>query len=99
MFIDIDTKRLFLKCMDQSDRVFIFEAFQNDFINKYLYGKEPMTDIQEADELISFYTMEEPRNQNRWVMIEKTNNNKIGTCGFHLWDKEKNDIEIGFELV
>ena len=99
MFIDIETKRLSLKCIDQSDRDFIFQEFQNDFINKYLYDQEPMTDIHEADDLIDFYTMNEPRNQNRWVIIEKNSKNKIGTCGFHLWNREKHEVEIGFELL
>ena len=46
MFVNIETKRLLLKCVDQSDREFIFEEFQNDSINKYLYDEEPMTDIE-----------------------------------------------------
>ncbi len=99
MFTDIDTNRLRLKCIDESDREFIFEEFQNDFINKYLFDQEPMIDIKEADDLIEFYTMKEPREQNRWVLIDKISKNKIGTCGFHLWEREKNEVEIGFELM
>jgi len=99
MFVNIETKRLLLKCVDQSDREFIFEEFQNDFINRYLFDEEPMTDIEQADDLIEFYNMKEPRNQNRWVLINKLENKKMGTCGFHLWDKEKNEVEIGFELM
>ena len=99
MFTDIETKRLVLKCIDQSDRDFIFEEYQNDFITKYQYDEEPMTDIKEADDLIEFYRMKEPRNQNRWVRIDKDRKNKMGSCGFHLWDKERNKVEIGFELV
>jgi len=99
MFKDIETKRLILKCIDQSDRDFIFEEYQNEFITRYQYDEEPMTDIKEADELIEFYNMKEPRNQNRWVIIDKNGKNKMGTCGFHLWDREKNEVEIGFELT
>ena len=54
MFVNIETQRLLLKCVDQGDREFIFEEFQNDFINKYLYDEEPMTDIEQADDLIEF---------------------------------------------
>jgi len=99
VFVNIETERLHLACIDQSDREFIFEEFQNDFINQYLYDAEPMTDIEQADDLIDFYTMQEPRNQNRWVLIHKLENKKMGTCGFHFWDREKNKIEIGFELM
>jgi len=99
MFENIETKRLLLKCVDQSDREFIFEEFQNNFINKYLYDAEPMTEIKQADDLFEFYNMREPRNQNRWVLINKLENKKIGTCGFHLWDRKKNSVELGFELM
>ena len=99
MFVDIETQRLFLKCVDHSDRDFIFEEFQNDYINKYLYDMEPMTDIQQADDLIEFYNLKEPRNQSRWVLIDKLENKKMGTCGFHLWDRKENKVELGFELM
>ena len=99
MFTNIETKRLVLKCIDHSDRDFIFEEFQNDFINRYLFDAEPMTDISQADELIDFYTMVEPRQQNRWVLIDRTTNTKLGTCGYHLWNPEKKEVEIGFELM
>jgi ribosomal-protein-alanine N-acetyltransferase len=99
MFVNIETKRLLLKCVDQSDREFIFEEFQNDFINQYLYDEEPMTDIEQADDLIEFYNMKEPRDQNRWVLIDKLENKRMGTCGFHLWDRKKNKVELGFELM
>ena len=99
MFVNIETKRLLLKCVDQSDREFIFEEFQNDFINKYLYDEEPMTDIGQADDLVEFYNIKEPRNQNRWVLINKLENKRMGTCGFHLWDRKENKVELGFELM
>ena len=99
MFTNLETNRLVLKCVDQSDRDFIFEEFQNDFINRYLYDEEPMTDISQADELINFYTLVEPRKQNRWVLIDKTTNKKLGTCGYHLWNPDHKEVEIGFELM
>lgn len=99
MFTNIETNRLMLRCIDHSDRDFILEEFQNDFINRYLYDEEPMTDISQADELIDFYTETEPRKQNRWVLVDKTTNTKLGTCGFHLWNPAHREVEIGFELM
>ena len=99
MFVNLETNRLHLKCVDRSDREFIFEEFQNDYINQYLYDEEPMTCVEQADDLIGFYNMEEPRNQHRWVLIHKLDNMKMGTCGFHNWDRKKNKVEIGFELM
>jgi len=99
MFVNIETERLLLRCIDHSDREFIFEEFQNDFINQYLFDAEPMTDIREADSLIDFFNMKESRNQNRWVLINKLDNTRMGTCGFHHWERGKNKVEIGFELM
>ncbi len=99
MFTNIETNRLLLRSVDHSDREFIFAEFQNDFINRYLYDAEPMTDLSQADELIDFYTMVEPRRQNRWVLVDKATNTKLGTCGFHLWEPDSKEVEIGFELT
>ena len=90
MIENIETNRMLLKYIDQSDREFIFEEFQNKFINKYLFDAEPMTDIVQADNLIEFYNMQEPRDQFRWVLIDKLKNIRMGTCGFHFWDRKKN---------
>jgi ribosomal-protein-alanine N-acetyltransferase len=99
VFTDIETRRLVLKRIDHSDREFIFEEFQNEFINRHLYDEEPMTELSQADELIDFYTMPEPRRQNRWVLIDKATKTKLGTCGFHLWNPGNKEVEIGFELM
>jgi ribosomal-protein-alanine N-acetyltransferase len=58
-----------------------------------------MTDMSQADELIDFYTLVEPRRQNRWVIIDKATNIRLGTCGYHLWNPDKTEVEIGFELM
>ncbi len=99
MFENLETTRLLLNCIEKNDREFIFKEFQNDFINKYLFDEEPMTGIEQADSLIDFYNTQEPRNQNRWVLITKLDKTMIGTCGFHLWDRENKGVEIGFELL
>jgi ribosomal-protein-alanine N-acetyltransferase len=43
--------------------------------------------------------MPEPRRQNRWVLVDKTTHIKLGTCGFHLWNPDNKEVEIGFELM
>lgn len=99
MFTNLETDRLVLKSIDRSDRDFILEEFQNEFINRYLFDAEPVADISQADEIIDFYTMDEPRNQHRWVLVEKTTKMKLGTCGYHRWNPDKKVVEIGFELM
>ncbi|MCL1930724.1 MAG: GNAT family N-acetyltransferase, partial [Treponema sp.] len=35
----------------------------------------------------------------RWVIIRKADNVKMGTCGFHCWDKSSENAEIGYDLL
>lgn len=98
VFNSLETKRLYLKNIDSSDREFILKQFSDVDVNEYLYDAEAMKDISEADELIEFYTQEEPCNQHRWIIINKENNEKIGTCGFHCLDKKHKCVDIGYDL-
>lgn len=98
LFKNLETERLYLKNIDTSDREFIFSHFSNDTVNRYLYDAEPLTDISGADEIIEFYIKPEPRNQCRWIITRKSDNKKLGTCGFHCWDKKLAKLEIGYDL-
>ena len=98
VFDNLDTERLLLKNIGIEDRDFIFSVFSNDDVNKYLFDAEPLTDILGADEIISFYLETEPKNQHRWIIIRKTDNAKMGTCGFHCWDKDNGKADIGYDL-
>jgi ribosomal-protein-alanine N-acetyltransferase len=99
IFKELQTDRLFLKNISLDDRDFIFTVLSNDDVNKYLYDAEPLTDISGADNIINFYLEPEPRNQHRWVIIRKADNVKMGTCGFHCWDKNNAKVEIGYDLL
>lgn len=94
----LETERLFLTNISQEDRDFIFKLFTNDEINKYLYDAEPLTDISGADEIIYFYTQLEPKAQHRWVIVRK-DGVKLGTCGFHGWNKPEASCDVGYELL
>lgn len=97
-FTDLETERLLLKNIDIDDREFIFNQFTNDVVNRYLFDAEPLTDINEAEEIIAFYMQPEPRAQHRWIILRKFDNVKMGTCGFHNWYPEKGAVEIGYDL-
>ena len=97
-FRNMETNRLILKNIGNEDRDFILGLFSNDDVNNFLYDAEPLTDISGADEIISFYLEPEPRNQHRWIIIRKMDNIKMGTCGFHFWNKNNLKVEMGYDL-
>ncbi len=98
LFNNIETERLVLKNISSDDRDFIFSEFSDDVVNRYLFDAEPLTDAEGADEIINFYTQQEPRLQNRWIIIRKSDGIKMGTCGFHCWNQTEYKVEIGYDL-
>ncbi len=97
-FEDIETERLLLRNISSDDREFILMQFSDDNVNEYLFDAEPLSTLEEADELIGFYTQPEPRGQHRWIIIEKASGCKIGTCGIHCWNKNEKQVDIGYDL-
>lgn len=97
-FHEIETERLLLKNISYEDRNFILDHFSNDTVNRYLFDAEPISSLDEADEIIDFYIQPEPRIQHRWILTLKDNSEKIGTCGYHIWDKNKSCVDIGYDL-
>lgn len=97
-FNNIETDRLILKNIGIDDRNFIFSQFSDDVVNRYLFDAEPVTDMQGADEIIAFYVQPEPRLQHRWIIMKKSDGIKMGTCGFHCWNKTDGNVEVGYDL-
>ena len=96
--MDIETDRLILKSISFEDRDFIYSQFSDSVVTKYLYDEEPLTDISGADEIIDSYIKAKSVSLNRWNLIRKSDNEKMGTCGVHCWDPNENIIDIGYDL-
>lgn len=98
MFIDLETDRLKLNSIGYDDMEFLCIQFSNDEVNRYLFDAEPISIDEQAREIIEFYLEPEPRNQHRWILILKETGEKIGTCGFHRWNRETGEVEVGYDL-
>jgi len=98
VFIQLETENLILKSIDMSDKEFIFKQFSNPDVTRFMVDEEPYTKMEEAEELINFYTVPEPRIQHRWVIIRKSDNAPLGTCGYHRWIIKHNFCEMGWDL-
>ena len=91
-------RKTFLKSISHEDDVFFCKQFSSDEVNRYLFDAEPCSSVLEAAEWIDFYLEEEPGNQHRRVLVLKENGEKIGTCGFHRWNAERHEVELGYDL-
>ncbi len=94
----IETERLILKSISQEDRDFVFSQFSDEVVTKYLYDEEPLTSISGADEIIDLYVKSASIGQSRWILIRKSDNQKMGTCGFHCWNPSEYTIDVGYDL-
>lgn len=98
LFMDIETDRLLLKSISAEDRDFIFVQFSDEAVTRYLYDEEPLTNMEGADEIIDSYLKSGSISLSRWILIRKSDNKKMGTCGFHCWNPKENCIDIGYDL-
>lgn len=97
-FKEMETDRLYLKNISIGDREFMLKQFSNKEVNRYLFDMEPLNCIEDADAIIDFYIQPEPRPHHRWIIVKKDGRTKIGTCGFHYWDKLNSCCDIGYDL-
>ncbi len=98
MFRELETERLTLKNIGYEDADFMYKEFSTDAVNTYLYDAEPISSIEEANQWITFFRQEEPRDQHRWILVRKDSGEKIGTCGFHCLNRAEKTVEIGYDL-
>ena len=98
LFPNRNTERLFLRRICPLDRYFVLSEFSDPDVNQYLYDAEPVATLQEADELINFYTNQTEEKWNRWVIIRKEDNAKLGTIGLHCWQRKAGIVEVGYDM-
>ncbi|GIN61911.1 N-acetyltransferase [Robertmurraya siralis] len=94
----IETKRLILRNLHCHDAHGIYSYLSKKEVMKY-YDREQLSSLQEAEELIdSLLFRYQSRNQIRWGITLKGENEIIGTCGFHSLEEEHLKGEIGYDL-
>lgn len=99
IFKSLETERLILKNIAMEDRNFIFSQFSDPVVTKYLFDEEPLTDIHGADQILDLYLAQpEPHLHHRWILVRKADGIKMGTCGFHCFNKESGSVEVGYDL-
>ncbi len=96
--MDIVTDRLILKSISAEDREFIYSQFSDPEVTKYLYDEEPLADMLGADEIIETYVQSKSVGTSRWILVRKSDQAKMGTCGFHCWNPSDNKIDIGYDM-
>lgn len=98
LFPVLETERLLLRSLENSDAEFIFKHFSDPAVTQHLLDSPPMSRRSEARDLITFYKSRERHDPNRWGVVTRSDNSVIGTCGFHNWAPRHHRAEIGYDL-
>ncbi|GAS81205.1 GCN5 family acetyltransferase [Paenibacillus amylolyticus] len=98
-FPELETKRLLLKEIRQSDSQDIFHIFSSDEVTKF-YDVESFKNMKQAEALIQRWNERFENGQViRWGIALKSDGRVIGTCGFHGWLKQHHKAAMGYELA
>ncbi len=94
----IESERLLLRPVRESDADDIFEIFSNKEVMKY-YDLLPFNSISDATNQVDiFRKCLEEKTMIRWGIELKENKKLIGTCGFFAFSEESLKAEMGYEL-
>ena len=97
-FVNLETERMYLKNIAPEDGEFMLEHFSHMEIDSFLLDAVPFQNIEEALALIGSYEQGRAQLAHRWILIRKSDGEKMGTCGYHCWDEEEKKIDIGYDL-
>ncbi len=97
-FPSLETDRLLLRPLADQDLEFVYRHFSDPEVTRYLLDEEPVRTLQQAREIIDFYAEPSSKSYNRWIILRKSDELPIGTCGYHKWAKRHFRAEIGYDL-
>jgi len=98
-FPALETPRLNLTRLSDTDRHGIFDLFSNESVIKY-YDLAAFENPDQADELIAFFNKRFEENVGiRWGIRLQENHQLIGTCGFNSWNEKMMNAVLGYELL
>ena len=97
-FQTLETERLILRQLMREDTDFVFQHFGNPRVTQYLLDEPPVTEYSQAEEIVQFFAEPNGKTHNRWIIIRKSDQQPIGTVGYHKWAKRYFRAEIGYDL-
>ena len=97
-FPELATQRLRLRPIATDDLAFVFEHFSDLDVGRYLLDEDPLTSLEQAQEIIDFYVNPAAQSHNRWIIERRSDCRPIGTIGYHKWSRKDHKAEIGYDL-
>ncbi|WP_313214090.1 GNAT family protein [Soonwooa sp.] len=94
----LQTERLTIRPVEDSDIYFIYKAFSNPKVTKFLTVSYP--DLEATKEQMEWYKHLKKKNLGYWwVICAKNSEKKLGACGFSSHQKVHQKTEAGYWLL
>ncbi|GGE58119.1 GNAT family N-acetyltransferase [Priestia taiwanensis] len=99
MITQLQTKRLHVRRMNESDSYSLFNIWSDPDVTKFM-NVDCFTDEHQAKEMITFLNELAKENKAyRFVIVEAESNEIIGSCGYNFLDFEHAKTEIGCDIA
>lgn len=95
----LETERLLLRNLLESDAKVVFDCFSNEDVLRY-YGQKPLTNIEQVKHIVRNFAKEyDEQKAIKWGIELKETKEIIGTIGFHNLSIEHKRTEIAYALL
>ncbi|HBK86584.1 MAG TPA: hypothetical protein DDZ53_11190 [Firmicutes bacterium] len=91
-----ETERMEFRLLSLQDSRVIHRQFSDPDMCRYF--SDPPCDLEEARGIIEHYQYPDGKDYLRYGMFDKETKAFIGTCGYHYWDDEQKQVEIGYDI-
>ncbi|NQX46079.1 GNAT family N-acetyltransferase [Paenibacillus tritici] len=90
------TNRMYFRLLKSEDTDVVYRQFSDPDMCRYF--SEPPCSYEEAQDIIQHYSAPEGKGHHRYGMFDRETDAFIGTCGYHYWDLELKQVEIGYDI-
>lgn len=91
-----ETRRLRFRLLSERDGDAVFRQFSDPDMCRYF--SDPPATREEAAGIIEHYRNPEGQGHLRYGMFARDTGEFIGTCGYHYWDRQLRQVEIGYDI-
>ena len=91
-----ESSRLRFRLLEPDDREFVYRQFSDQDMCRYL-SEPPMT-REQARETIAFFQDPVGKPYLRYGVFHRESGEFVGTCGYHHWDEELRQVELGYDI-
>lgn len=91
-----NTCRLAVRLLYEKDLDAVYRQFSDPDMCRFL--SEPPVNREQALEIINFFQDPDQDGYLRYGLFSRGTGEFIGTCGFHHWDREQRQVELGYDI-